>query len=334
MRLMKWLSVGALLMQSTLADTTLYDDGAWRVVGADDPVTNAVLITVLVGGEPVGEFSELKVFRSFSGGLPQVVSLKGSGALRATPPLAGDFGGTFYLTQVWDCFDRPTPELAFVQLDIQPNKNNRRYLKMRGQLTNGDSLQAGNLRLRFEVTDDANVQANFRYSLFATADICVDPWRRQLKEGFRLARIRSNFLSSSVHENDGARAIGVVGEVCDCCDCRKITGSICAPFVNGTGYVFSPPVEMGDRVLTAFHSHPGPANTPALRITVKKPKLKRLWSQGFLTATDDATTQNVELWVHWGGAEDNYRAGQKLGSFDYTLSARIPESFRCDFISP
>ncbi len=334
MRGVNWLPAVALLTQTALADTTLYDDGAWRVVGANDPATNAAVITVLVGGEPAGEFSELKIFRAFSSGLPQVVSLKGSGAFRATPPPAGEFGGTFYLTQIWDCFSGPTPDLAFVQLDIQPNKNNRRYLKMRGQLSNGASLQAGNLRLRFEVTDDANVLANFRYSLFATADICVDPWRRQLKEAFRLARIQCNFLSSSVHQNDGARAIGVVGEVCDCCGCRDITGSICAPFVNVTDYVFSPPVEMGDRALTAFHSHPGPANTPALRIAVRKPGLRRLWAQGFLTATDDATTQNVGLWVHWGGAADNYRAGQKLGSFDYTLSARIPETFRCDFISP
>lgn len=324
--------LGVAFASSTLADTTIYDDGTWRVVGADDLGPDPVPIALSVGGVPSGNFSELKVYRAFEGGMPQAFSVKGNGALLATTPPTGVFGGTFHLTQYWDCFDGPSPSLAFLALDIEPATGNARQLNARGRISNGDSLEASDLSLKFEVDNDSTARIDVRYTLYALRDLCLDPFRRELKDAFRAVRITSNYLSPTVHENDGVRVVGVVGKVCDCCDCYKLSGSICSDFVNTTDYVYSSPIRLANETIFLLHSHIGPANTPTLKITVKSPSKKKLSVQGFVTETDDPNEENVEVWINWDKAKKNYRAGKKIGVFQFVLSARIPEPKNCDYI--
>jgi hypothetical protein len=40
------------------------------------------------------------------------------------------------------------------------------------------------------------------------------------------------------------------------------------------------------------------------------------------------------LWVNWSTSKDSYEAGKKIQKCDITFSARIPEPFSCDVLTP
>jgi hypothetical protein len=316
------------------ADTVIYDDGVWRVSGLENPVTNANRIAVSVGSQPSGSFTELRIYRSYAGGFPQVYLIQAEGVLTPAVPPNGDLGGTFHLTGYWDCYVGQRLDVRITSLNLQPNTGNTTALKFTGTLSNGTSLQASDLRLKLQLKDDSTVQLNVRYTLYATSFLCIDPYRQTFGEGFQFARIASNFVSDQIKANDGARAKTVIGQNCGCCGCNRITGFVCANFVSTNGYVYPYPVRMVDTGLYVSHGIPGPLNTTALTIDMKNPRPSSTSAQGYLAATTDPAVNNVDVWVNWDKAQPQYSPGQKVRAFQFNLIASVPEPKSCDLIVP
>lgn len=329
--LLLWILAGA--FSSVSADVVLYNDGTWVVHGIDDTNAAPNYIDVSVAGQAAGSFTELQIFYAYAGGFPQVYSIRGSGELTPIVPPSGDAGGSFHLTGYWDCYTGPPVELRITTLDIVSNTKDFNKLNFTGTLSNGTSLQATDLSLQLEVSDNQNVKLGVRYTLFATRDICVDDWHQEFSEGFQVARISSRYISNQDFDNDGVKVRGIVGKVCDCCSCSKITGSICARFINTTGYLYYYTTRMANDSLLVGHAQAGPRNTPALRIIVKKPSYSKSSAQGYTVFTTDPTTENVNVWINWDKAKSRYAAGKQVGKFQFNLVAELPESVSCDYIS-
>lgn len=317
-----------------VADTLIYNDGVWIVNGADEADPGLNRIGVSLAGQPVGRFTELKVFRSFGGGFPQIFTIQANGGLQPAVPPSGDFGGTFHLTRYWDCFAGLQPDLRITTLNIQPNSKKFNTLNFNGNLSNATSLQATDLTLQLVLPDNDTVRLAVRYTLYATRSICVDPWRQQYGEGFQVARIASNYISSQIHDNDGAKVNGVAGVTCDCCGCFSVAGHICASFFNAAAYVFPFPIRMKGPTLLAVNWQPGAQNTAALRIVTKRPSPPKSSVQGVTVFSTDPTADNVNLWLNWPYANSQYTPGQKVGMFRFSLEATLPESTSCDFVVP
>jgi hypothetical protein len=313
------------------ADTNLLNNGDWVVDGATDPGPDARDILVSVNGLPVGPFSELKVFHAFTGaGFPQVWSIKGNGALRPVLPPPGEFGGTFYLTQYWDCATGLTRSLVLVELNIQVDPKNPNDLLLTGKVSNLTSLEGTDFELRLNPPKNDSVKADVSYSLTATRDFCVNETRQDLLEGFRVARMVSNYISDNQNDNDSIRYASTVAKVCDCCDCYTIKGWVCAQLFDNDSYITCFEDKLADKRLFLVHNYPYPRITPTLVVHFDKPKPWHLNPQGFVTFTTDPNADNVDLWGNWRKAKDSYVAGRKVGKFKFTLEAREPDVLGCD----
>jgi hypothetical protein len=316
------------------ADTVLYNDGVWIVNGIDAG-TNLDYIEVSVGGQPVGSFTELTVQRFFAGGLPLIYSIQADGALQPAVPPTGALGGAFHLTSYWDCYLGQQPDARIISLNIQPNSKNFNYLKFNGVLSNGTTLQATDLKMKLYLPNDSTVRLDVRYKLYATFNICIDPSHQQAGEGFQVARMASNYISTQVKDNDGANVKGFVGPVCGCCGCKWQKGGVCANFTNETGYIYPYFVWMANTQALMLHSLAGPRNTAALRIGIKKPSRKNCGVDGYTVFTTDPTEDNVTLWVNWQTAKPSYGAGQKVQAVRLTLDALLPQPVvSCDILVP
>ena len=167
-----------------VADTPLYDNGRWAVVGASDPGPDPSNIAVSIDGVAAGNFSELKLYFGFTGaGFPQVFSITGRGEMRASLPPPGEFGGSFWLTRYWDCAIGLVPSLVITQLNLVVDTKNPQGLNFQGAVSNLTSFGASDFRLRFPAPSFNEVMVEVNYTLVATRDFCVDSSRQSLEDG-------------------------------------------------------------------------------------------------------------------------------------------------------
>lgn len=316
------------------ADTALYNDGVWIVSGVDSADPSLRRISVSVDGQPAGRFTELAIQRSFAGGYPLICSIQARGGVQMTVPPSGAMGGTFYLTRYSDCYLGEQLVLGIASLNIQSNTKNFKSLTFNGSLSNGTSLHATDLKIKLDLPNNSTVRMDVRYTLYATANVCVDQWQQQTGEGFQVARIGSNFISDQIMYNDGFRMKGFLGPYCDCCDCYYEKGSICANFTNGDGYVLPYFAWMANAKLDMLHWQIGPLNTPALRITTKSPARSKCSVQGYTALSIDPSADNVNLWINWSQPNTQYTPGQKVLSCHFKFEALLPDGTSCDLIVP
>ena len=316
------------------ADTVLYNDGVWIVNGVDKPGDTLNRIAVAVGGQPVGNFTELTVFRSFGGGFPLICSIQSNGGLRPTVPPSGDLGGTFHLTGYWDCYAGERLDLRILALNLQPNTKNFSSLRFNGTVSNGTTLQATDFSMKLNLPNNSTVRLDVRYTLYAMANFCVDQWRQQSGEGFQVARIASNYITEQVMDNDSMSAKGYVGPICDCCSCWWNKAYICAQFLNQTGYLLPYAASMASSRLLMNHWQVGPRNTPALQIVLKSPSRSNSSVQGYTVLSADPAEDNVNLWINWDKAKSPIAAGQKVQSVHFNLEALLPQVQSCDIFLP
>lgn len=300
------------------SDTTLFDNGEWVVSGATDTGPNTLNIRIFVEGQFVGEYSEIKVSHVIQVlGFPQIFSVKGkNAALRPALPPPGEFGGTFYPTGYWDCDSGFVQNMQIIELDIHLNSTDTTILELQGEASNLSSFEAPDFFLRFLSPTLDSVTVEVSYNLIATRNFCIDPMRQGQHEGFRIARIASNFIDFQKHESDQARYVdSLLIEICD-------------SLRNETGFIFTNPLPMGEPEMYLIHSDMKPRNTPTLLIKFFEPPPQRITPQGYVTFSLDPTDDNVDFWGNWDGAELTHTTGDTIGSFIYTLVA-IPPSPIC-----
>jgi hypothetical protein len=322
-------AVCALLAAPAFADTTLFDDGAWRVIGVD------------VGAEPepiavtrddaaLGDFSALEFWYDLGAGFVPVLTLAAGGTIEPTLPPPGVPGATAVLARYFECDAGLTEPLRFASLEL-PEKAQGGDLRLRGTLSNLDSLVSDKLKLTVRKPRAELVRVELDYKLRATRDLCVDPERRDTQEEFRIVELQSRYLSPGAHLNDLARYTKGVDFDCDLfgdCDFERI--SLCAPLENVTGYVIDSPNRMRDRDIELFHTTDVPDETPTLSIEMSAPGPRAVKPQGFVTQSGDPDARNVALWADWVGAKRDYRSGKTVARFAFVLEAREPRAPGCD----
>ncbi len=306
--------VGSLVPVRTpaaIADTQLFAQAGWVIDGAEDSGSTPTLIAVTVNGAPVGSYSELKVYHDFGASRPQVYSVKGTaGALRSVLP-GGAFGGTFYATGYWDCQVGLMQNMSILSLDIALQPANPGSIKLQGRASNS-SIEARDFTLTIAPPTATRVQADLTYTLTAARNLCVDQGRQANHEGFRAARVASNYLSTPVHDSDRAGYNAVPAS------------TVCADLRNQSGFVFANPVPMSGSGLTVAHSTTMPRNTPTLIISPLQPGPIEMTPQGWVTGSTDPNADNVDVWINWNAAMPTYSAGERIAVFAFRLVAIQP----------
>ena len=188
-------------------DSNLVTTGDWIVDRAVDPAPDAQNVNIVVDKSPVGAASELKVYFNFDGtNAMQVFSLKGSGVIQPSLPPPGEPGGVFLLTGYWDCDAGFIGSMAITDLEFR-TKGRGKTLIVRGKISNGDSLYAADLQLKFSPPDTNSIALEVRYRLTASRDLCVDMTHHDTQEEFQVARMLSNFVSAETNQNDRIRLV-------------------------------------------------------------------------------------------------------------------------------
>jgi hypothetical protein len=333
-RLARLLCVGAAWLAAfagpAAADTELFDNGRWIVVGDDDGGPDPLDFDVSVAGAPAGSFSELKLFfGSASDGFPQVFSITGRGAIRASLPPPGEFGGTFWLTRYWDCETGLVPSLVITRLDVRVDPGSPHVLFLEGAVSNLTSFAASDFRLKFPSPNQNEVKVEVSYKLVATRAFCVDEYRQDVAEGFQVARMSGSFVDSDEATHDLIFYETRYGH-CDFFGCFSASARICGSLHNEDSRLVCYDDRLSDPGLELVHLSPFPRNTPTLKINFDEPKPKKLNPQGFTFASDDPDVENVDLWANWRGAKKKYKAGKKVGKFEYTMKVIPPDSVSCD----
>ena len=320
----------AALAEPAVADTTLFDNGRWKVDGAADPGPDPRNIAVSVNGAPAGSYSELKLYYPFTGaGVPQVFSITGRGAVRASLPPPGEFGGSFWLTRYWDCAIGLVPSLVITQLNLVVEPSNPQVLFLEGAVSNLTSFGASDFRLKFPSPNFNEVKVEVSYTLVATRDFCVDSSRQAAEAGFQIARMTSTFIDSDEKLNDFIRYETRLA-ACDGWGCYGVNGAVCGSLHNEDSELVCFDDKLTDSGLMLVHSSPYPDNTPTLKINFDKPKHKKVNPQGMTFFTDDPEVQNVDLWGNWRAAKDSYKTGKKLGKFAYVMKVIPPDTISCN----
>ena len=262
----------------------------------------------------MGTFSELKIFHGPSGmSRPQVFSVKGNGALRPALPPAGEFGATFYATGYWDCHSSVgfVQNLSILELDVIIDPDVPQNLLLVGAATNHESFGTSNLALRILPPQSSRVAAELSYTLLAERTFCVNAERQAQHEGFRIARMASNYISPETHDSDEAAYVdGSLAE-------RR------ALLENGDTFVFESPDSLGLAELFLIHSDAEPRNTPTLSIRFLAPP-GAVTPQGYVTFSQDENDDNVDLWGNWTDAASSYGQGALIGDFRFALTATPP----------
>jgi len=318
------------LADPAVADTDLFDNGRWAVVGATDPGPDPRDIAVAINGVPAGNFSELKLYFGFTGaGFPQVFSITGRGALRASLPPPGEFGGSFWLTRYWDCAIGLVPSLVITELNLRVEPNSPQVLIFEGAVSNLTSFGASDFRLKFPSPGFNEVKVEVSYTLVATRDFCVDSSRQSLEEGFQVARMTSSFIDSDEKMNDLIRYDTRLA-ACNGWGCYGTNGSVCGSLHNEDSELVCFDDKLTDPGLMLVHQSPYPRSTPTLKINFDQPKHKKLNPQGMSFFSDDPDVDNVDFWANWRAAKNAYKAGKKLGKFQFTMKVIPPDTVSCN----
>lgn len=316
-----------LLVPPSFADSPIFPppDGdqevPWKVLCATDSGSNPRDIRVFVQGEFVGKCSELKIqYEMAPNDYRQIFSVKGrNAALRPALP-DGEWGGTFYPTGYWRTQDILEQNMQIVRLDIRLDPRNNRLLRLRGKAVNGSSFKTTNFTLQFYPPTAKLVKVKVAYTLFALEDFTVSELRQEEHQGFRIARIASNYESAGTHDSDQARYID------------EQDRAVCFSLQNRDGFFWPDPLPMGKPTMWLIHSDSLPRNTPTLSIAYRKPRRGQITPQGWMTHSEDPDDDNVDFWGNWDHAKLSYEKGEKIGRFVYILNAKSPRPMTCDII--
>lgn len=311
------------------ADTTLFEDGPWRVIGVDAGAEPNP-IDVSTQDAALGEFAALEFEYDLGAGFVRVLSLAADGTIAPTLPPPSEPGATAVLGRYFECDGGLTNALRFVAL-VLPDRAKGGDLELGGTLSNLDSLVSDKLRLRVFQPRSDRVRVELKYKLRATRDLCVDPERRETEEEFRIVELHTNFLSPAGHWNDLVRYVKAIDVDCDAFgDCDADRRSFCAALENSTGYVIDAPKGLRSRELGLFHTSNAPDATPTLSIEAFSPSPRSIRPQGFATASGDPEASNVALWANWTDVKREHRLGRTVGSFRFALEAEPPSNPGCD----
>jgi len=312
------------------AQTELFDNGRWVVVGDTDSGPAPRDIVFSIDGAPAGAWSELELYYGFTGaGFPQVFSITGRGALRGSLPPPGEFGGSFFMTRYWDCATGSVPPLVITRLNLVTDPKNPQVLIFEGAVSNETSFGASDFRLKFPSPSSTEVKVEVRYTLVATRDFCVDGSRQAQEAGFPVASMVSSFLSDDENESDLIRYVTRLA-ACDGWGCYGVNGAVCGSLHNENAELVCFDDKLADPGVMLVHSSFFPRDTPTLKINYNKPKPKKLNPQGITLFTLDPDVDNVELWANWRGAKDSYKAGKKVGKFDYVMKVIPADDVSCN----
>jgi mannan endo-1,4-beta-mannosidase len=308
------ISISLLAVSTTQAQTNLFDKCGWVVAGADDTAPNPREIQVSVEGQGRGKFTELKIHYKTSGGAPQVFSVKGSGALRPVLLASSDFGGTFYATGYWDAQQGLIQNLRITELDIRCEEAYPNSLRLAGKASNLSSLESADFMIIVEPPSAGAVRVAVSYTLVATREFSVDQTRQSQREGFRLARIASSFISTQTHDSDRAVYLDTLGKF------------VSADLRNENGFALASPQPLGKSRLALLHTSSQPRRTPNLAIWFIEPAPAEITPQGYVTKSSDPNDDNVDFWGNWDRAKTRYAQGERLGRFSFVLEATPPSA--------
>ncbi len=130
----------------------------------------------------------------------------------------------------------------------------------------------------------------------AAADVCVRPAKQDLREGFRIARAASNYLSPGIHDSDALRFAGADGPVCE-------------PLRNREDFAIRVPRPLEGPTLTLVNEAQGPRPTPTVSIRFLEPPNLELRNLG--------QVGNYALALTWGDGHDagiySFRFLRRLG---------------------
>ncbi len=314
------------------AETNLLNSATWAIDGADDGGANPRDIMILVDEVPVGAFSEVNFSYNFDGiGPTRVFSIKGNGALQPTLAPPSEPGALVSLVSYWDCEQGLIPPVEVVELSWKSKVAGKPVLDLRGQISNHNSIEATDVRLRFSQPKTNAVSVELQYQLRATRDFCVDLAKHDTQEEFRVVTFLGNYISTNVNNNDQVRY--VKDDSTDCgpfVDCGKSKTSVCFALTDEEGYLISHPRRLADPRMWFVHRQTTPRNTPTLIAEFRAPGKGRIKPQGFVIPTVDPSEDNVRFWGNWVDAKRNYKDGQKVGKFRFILSAEPPREFGCE----
>lgn len=315
------------LASPALADTTLFDDGLWRVIGVEAGA-EPLPIAVTQRGTLLGSFAALRFLYALDAGFAPVLTLFAGGALEPSLPPPGVPGATALLARYSDCDVGLTPPLRFVVLDL-PEKGKRERFDLRGTLSNGDSLESEKLRIRLRAPKPDQVRVELRYRLVATRDFCVDRALQPATDEFRSVELVTQYLSPQQHLSDLTRYVKDVELDCDLdCDLEKVW--FCAALANESGPVIDTPKRLEGRRLELLNTTSAPEPAPTLSVELRSPKASAFKPQGSATASDEPAARNVSFWADWVDVRHENHVGKRVGSFRFALEARAPDSADCD----
>ncbi len=316
------------LAAPALADTTLFDDGRWRVVGVDAGAEPPP-IAVTQRGTPRGSFAALRVSFALDAGFVPVLTLFADGTLEPVLPPPGVPGATAVLARYSDCDAGLTPPLRFVALDL-PEKAKRGHFDLRGTLSNLDSLESEKLRLRLLAPKPERVRVELSYRLVALRDFCVDREQSEATDEFRAVELVTQYLSAQQQLSDLTRYVKDLELDCDFFECDLEKVRFCAALENVTGPVIDSPKRLWGRNLDLLHTTSAPEPTPSLSVELRSPHPHAFKPQGAATASDDSAARNVSFWADWVDVRHEYHAGKRVEDFRFALEAHDPGRRDCD----
>jgi hypothetical protein len=315
-----------------VADTNLFDNGTWSLIGVEGADPSAHKIVVNVDKVAVGAYSDLVLLFNFEGlGPYPTCELSGEGPVQILLPPPSVPGGHFELASYWDCATGLVRGVAFTEISFDTKHKSKSRLKATGKFSNFDSLESTKVQMEFLPAETNLVQIQLKYQLRATRDICVDLSGHQDQDEFRAVTMTANYFSAQSNQNDLVRYIYISDKNCDpWSGCHTSRKSFCAFLANVTGYLYGSPQRIASQTLALFHTTPLPAATPSLKVDFRSPPSNSFKPQAFVAPAQDDVTENVLVWANWLNVKKEYRRGKNLRSFRLTLYARAPVDPPCD----
>jgi hypothetical protein len=315
-----------------IAETNLFDNGTWSLIGIEGLNPDAHKIAVTIDKQAAGAYSHLLLQYNFEEvGPARTCEISGEGPIRMLLPPPSAPGGYFELASYWDCATGLVRGVAFTEISFQTKGNSKSALKATGKLSNFDSLEATKVKMEFSPADTNRVQFELKYQLRATRDICVDLTGHDNQDEFRTATINAYYLSAESNQNDLVRYTRIKSKNCDpYSGCHVSKETFCASLAGEGGYLFGVPRAMADPTLALFHTSRLPVETPSLAVDFRSPQRSALKPQAFIAPVADGVVENVSVWANWLGVKKEYRRGHGLKSFRLILFARDPFTPKCD----
>jgi hypothetical protein len=315
------------------AETNLFDNGTWSLIGIEGLDPSAHKIAVKVDKVDVGSYADLVLQYNFEGiGPARACEISGEGPFRLLLPPPSAPGGHYSLASYWDCANGLVREVAFTEISFQTKGKANAPLKATGKLSNFDSLGSPKVQMEFSPADTNHFQMELKYQLRTTRDICMDySGGHTNQDVFRAVIMSSNYLSAESNQNDLVRYVFISDRNCDpYSGCHTSRKSLCAYLDNETGYLFGNPRRIASQTLAFFHTTPLPVSTPSIKVDFRSPPSSAMKPQAFITPVADDMAENVLLWGNWVNVKKSYKAGRNLGNFRMILYVRAPVDPPCD----